>query len=590
MQIFSPFIKTAPILALASSFASCSRPADERGPKPNVIIIMTDDQGWGDMSIHGNTNLHTPNTDRLAEEGAQFTNFYVQPVCSPTRAELLTGRYHTRSGVSGTSEGRERMNADETTIAEVFKEAGYATGAFGKWHNGMQFPYHPNARGFDEFYGFCSGHWGDYFSPPLEHNGKIVQGEGYVPDDITGRAMDFIENNRDKPFFVYIPQITPHSPMQVPDEWWDKFDGKEIGMLTDDRYQEDIEFTRAALAMCENIDWNVGRVMDKLDELGLADNTIIMFLIDNGPNSFRWNGGMKGRKGSTDEGGVRSPLFVRWPAIIDRGMEINEIAAVIDLLPTLAEMAGIPYNTVHPVDGVSLAPLLAGREYNETERLIFAHWAGNVSARNRDYRLDAQGRLFNMENDRGQHHDISEKEPDVREFLLSEVSRWKEDAIAEIPVRPFTVGHPATVRTQLPARDGQPHGNITRSNRWPNSSFFTNWTSTGDKITWDIEVLASGTFKVEIYYTCPPEDTGSVFELSFGNSSLTGKIGQGHDPPLRGMENDRIPRMESYVKDFKPLNAGSIYLEKGKGQLTLQALEMPGSQVMDVRKIMLARE
>jgi arylsulfatase A-like enzyme len=589
MHINSPLIKTAPLVALASLFASCSRPADERGSKPNVIIIMTDDQGWGDMSIHGNTNLHTPNTDRLALEGARFINFYVQPYCSPTRAELLTGRYAPRSGVSGTSEGRERMNADETTIAEVFREAGYATGAFGKWHNGMQFPYHPNARGFDEFYGFCSGHWGDYFSPPLEHNGKIVQGEGYIPDDITGKAMDFMEKNRDRPFFVYIPQITPHSPMQVPDEWWDEFTGKEIEMLSDDRYQEDIEFTRAALAMCENIDWNVGRVMDKLDELDLADNTIIMFLTDNGPNSYRWNGGMKGRKSSTDEGGVRSPLFARWPDGIDPGMEINEISGVIDLLPTLAEMAGITYNTVHPIDGVSLAPLLAGREYTENERLIFSRSGGSVSVRNQDYRLDAQGRLFNIEKDRGQHHDISEEDTDMKDFLTSEVSRWKENAITQIPDRPFTVGHPAAVYTQLPARDGQPHGNITRSNRWPNSSFFTNWTTTDDKITWDIEVLADGYFDIEIYYTCPEEDTGSVFELSFGTSSITGKIEQGHDPPLRGMENDRIERAESYVKDFKPLNTGTIFLEQGTGQLTLRALAIPGSQVMDFRTMVLKR-
>src|SRR6056297_72863 len=249
--------------------------------KPNIVLIISDDQGWGDLSVHGNENIRTPNIDSLAMDGASFTNFYVSPVCSPTRAELLTGRYHPRSGVFGTSAGGERMDLDETTLADIFWEASYATGIFGKWHNGMQYPYHPNGRGFDEFYGFCSGHWGDYFSPTLEHNGRIVQGEGYLPDDFTNRAMTFIENNKDNPFFVYIAYNTPHSPMQVPDRWWNKFKDKDITLRGTEADRENIVHTRAALAMCENIDWNVGRVVAKIKGLNLEDNTIILFFNDN---------------------------------------------------------------------------------------------------------------------------------------------------------------------------------------------------------------------------------------------------------------------------------------------------------------------
>jgi arylsulfatase A-like enzyme len=335
------YIPVIPLLAAGCLITGCRNAGQYQPDQPNIVIIITDDQGWGDISLHGNTNLHTPNIDALAQNGARFTNFYVQPVCSPTRADLLTGRYHTRSGVFDTSEGGERMNLDETTFADIFREAGYATAAFGKWHNGMQYPYHPNGRGFDEFYGFCSGHWGDYFSPPLEHNGKIVQGQGYVPDDITTRAIDFIRENRENPFLVYIAQITPHTPMQVPDRWYDKFSEMVPDMYTDDRYTEDIEFTRAALAMCENIDWNVGRITGALRELGLEENTIVIFMNDNGPNSFRWNGGMKGRKGSTDEGGVLSPLFMQWKGTISAGTVIEEISGAIDVLPTLADLAGI---------------------------------------------------------------------------------------------------------------------------------------------------------------------------------------------------------------------------------------------------------
>jgi arylsulfatase A-like enzyme len=191
--------------------------------KPNVLIILADDQGWGDLSINGNSNLNTPNIDGLAREGARFEYFYVCPVCSPTRAEFLTGRYHPRGGVYSTSAGGERLDLDERTLGDTFKAAGYVTGAFGKWHNGSQWPYHPNARGFDEFYGFCSGHWGNYFDPRLEHNRKPVKGNGFIIDDLTERAMQFMEQNRSKPFLCYLPYNTPHSPMQVPDRFYKKF-------------------------------------------------------------------------------------------------------------------------------------------------------------------------------------------------------------------------------------------------------------------------------------------------------------------------------------------------------------------------------
>jgi arylsulfatase A-like enzyme len=169
--------------------------------KPNVVVFLADDQGFGDLSIHGNTNLSTPNIDSLGKDGALFERFFVCPVCSPTRAEFLTGRYHPRTGVFNVTTGGERLDLDEKTIAQTFKAAGYATGAFGKWHNGTQYPYHPNGRGFDEYYGFCSGHWGHYFSPVLEHNGKMVRGEGYITDDFTSHAIEFIEQHKDQPFF-----------------------------------------------------------------------------------------------------------------------------------------------------------------------------------------------------------------------------------------------------------------------------------------------------------------------------------------------------------------------------------------------------
>ena len=559
---------------------------------PNVIIILSDDQGWGDLSVNGNTNLSTPNIDKIAESGVTFDRFYVCAVCSPTRAELLTGRYHVRGGVYSTSAGGERLDLDETTIAEFFKNAGYQTAAYGKWHNGMQPPYHPNARGFDDFYGFCSGHWGNYFNPMLEHNGEIVTGNGYITDDLISHGIDFIEKNRENPFFLYLPLNTPHSPMQVPDEYWNRFANKDLEMRNRDTEKENIQFTKAALAMCENIDWNVGRIIQKLDELKLAENTIVIYFSDNGPNSWRWNDGMKGRKGSTDEGGVRSPLMMKWPGKFKPGKKINEIAAAIDLLPTLADLAGIEFQPVKKLDGVSLKPLLMEENPEWPDRFIFNYWSKKTSVRGQNYRLDYDGKLFDMVNDPGQYINIADHQTEIAKQFLEAQGKWVNEVLSELPendTRTFTIAHPDFVWTQIPARDGTGHGNIQRSSVHPNCSFYTNWTSLADSITWEAESLSEGDFEVTIYYTCPEKDIGSTFEVRFGNEKLVSKITEAHDPPLTGMENDRDPRIESYVKDFKPLAVGTIHLEKGIHTLTLKVLEIPGSQVMDFRLLMLKK-
>ncbi len=558
--------------------------------RPNIVVILSDDQGWGDLSLNGNVNLATPAIDSLARSGARFDRFYVSPVCSPTRAEFLTGRYHPRGGVHSTSTGGERLNLDEHTIAQTFKAAGYVTGAFGKWHNGTQYPYHPNARGFDEFYGFCSGHWGSYFDAPLDHNGKPVRGKGYLADDLTDHAMQFIKDHRRQPFFCYLPLNIPHSPMQVPERFYQKFAGRDLPLRGRIPAEEDLAFTRAALAMCENIDWNVGRVLACLDQLKVADRTVVLYFSDNGPNSSRWNGGMKGQKGSTDEGGVRSPLVMRWPGRIPAGITVSNICAAIDLLPTLADLAGIPVRSTRPLDGLSLQPLLLGAVRAWPDRLLFSHWNKKVSVRTQRYRLDAANRLFDMDLDPGQTADVASQHGTALTQLKAAADAWRAEMLPalENDVRPFTVGYREFPLTQLPARDGVPHGNVTRSATAPNCSYFEHWTSTTDHLTWDIEVATPGTYRVEALYACPQADTGSVVELSFLGRTLTAKVSRAHDPPLRGAENDRVKRRgESYVKDFKPLRLGEIDLPRGRGLLTLRALSIPGGQVMELRGLML---
>ncbi len=583
------FLKGACAGTLAISFPRRGQAARIDEP-PNIVVILTDDQGWGDLSIHGNINLKTPNIDSLARDGALFDRFFTCALCAPTRAEFLTGRYHPRGGVHGVTTGAERLNLDEKTIADTFKAAGYATAAFGKWHNGTQYPYHPNARGFDEFYGFCSGHWGQYFDPILEHNGKIVRGKGFIVDDLTDRALTYMERSKERRFFCYLAYNTPHSPFQVPDRFYDKCKDRRIEMRSRDAQKEQLDTTRCVLAMCENIDWNVGRILDKLEGLKLSEKTIVLYFSDNGPNSWRWNGNMKGQKGSIDEGGVRVPCIIRWPGHISPGTKIPQIAGAIDLLPTLADMAGIPIVGDKPLDGISLKSFLLGKAQDWPDRMIFSHQNGRVSVRTQQYRLDDTGKLFDVVADPGQDQDISSDKPQVAAKLSEAVARWKQEVLPKSAKddRPFPVGYGEFPTTILPARDGVPHGNIRRSANAPNCSFFTNWTAADDKITWDIEAANSGNYEAVIYYTCAEQDVGSTIELRFNQSRIQGKVTEPHDPPLIGAEFDRVPRAgESYVKDFRPLRLGVFGLEKGRGELTLRALIVPGRQVMDVRAVML---
>ncbi len=275
-------------------------PGDER---PHVLVILTDDQGWGDLSLHGNPDVETPRLDALAHSGARFDRFYVAPLCSPTRAAFLTGRDSLRGGVWWVTRGKETLRAEEVTLPEVLRDAGYRTAMVGKWHNGEHFPYSPEGQGFDTFFGFRAGHWNNYFDTWLLRGTERVETKGYINDVLTDEALRLLDEEDEAPLFLYVAYNTPHSPFQVPDADFDRVKARGL----DDR-------TAAAFAMVENIDANVGRLLDGLVERDLADDTIVVFFGDNGPNGERFNGGMRGTKGSVHEGGVRVPCFISWPA------------------------------------------------------------------------------------------------------------------------------------------------------------------------------------------------------------------------------------------------------------------------------------
>jgi arylsulfatase A-like enzyme len=575
---------------------------------PNLVVFLADDAGWGDYSFSGNTQLATPNIDSIAKAGVSLDRFFVCPVCSPTRAEFLTGRYHPRGGVKGVSTGQERLNLDEKTLPDALKAAGYATGAFGKWHNGSQWPYHPMARGFDEYFGHTSGHWGEYFDAPLEDKGKMIRTKGYIVDVCTDRALDFIDRSKNKPFLCYIPFTTPHSPWAAPESDWARFKDKPITQTATQPAQEVPEQTRCAYAMLENQDRNVGRVLDRLKQYNLSENTIVVYFSDNGPNTNRWTGGMKGKKGQTDEGGIRSVCYISWPAQLPQGRTVMQIAGAIDLLPTLLALTSVPRVGDKPLDGRDLSPLLKNQPTDWPDRTLFSTWGPAVSARTQTHRLDSQGNLYDMVNDPGQTIPVNDKAPELAAQLQQAVANWKTEVLGTssspqtakgkpgkktgggnaVDQRPIPTGYPEFPITMLPARDGEPRGTVKRSSNAPNCSYFVNWTSKDDSLVWLLDVKTAGTYEVTIDYTCPEADAGSTIELSFKDAKLSGLVTPFWDPPLY-TNQDTLPRPdgESTMKDFASLNLGKITLPSGQSPLTLRALNIPGHSVMDLRRVTL---
>jgi arylsulfatase A-like enzyme/outer membrane protein assembly factor BamB len=570
----------------------------ETNRPPNVVIMLADDAGWGDFSSSGNKQVSTPHIDSIAKSGVKLDRFYVCSVCSPTRAELLTGRYHVRCGVAGVSEGAERLNLDEKTIADSFQASGYATGLFGKWHNGSQWPYHPRARGFGEFFGYSEGHWGEYFNPPLEDNDGVFHSmSGYIVDVCTDKAIDFVRRNQKRPFLCYIPFTTPHSPWSVPQDDWKRFASKDLAQRGRDPSKEDLDQTRCVLAMMENQDRNVGRVLGEFESLGLRDNTIVVYFSDNGPQTGRWNDNMKGQKGAVDEGSIRSVCYIQWPAAIKPQRTLHTISSVTDLLPTLVSLAGIPHVGEKPLDGLDLSPWLKHDKEPESlsQRLIVSRWAKNQSVRSNRYRMDSNENLFDMVADPSQSQPIPQESAEhkqVREQLSKGLKEWREliaSGESAAKARPFSVGFPAFPITQLPARDGVGYGQIKRSTSAPNSSYFVNWSKPDDRIIWDIEVETAGVYDIFVDYTCPLKDVGSQIELQFRDSKLVTTLSESWDPPLFDNQDTILrPKAESQMKPFRRWNMGQVTLPKGRGELQLRALNIPGNSVMDLRRLTLS--
>ncbi|MBD3353227.1 MAG: sulfatase-like hydrolase/transferase, partial [Candidatus Lokiarchaeota archaeon] len=336
--------------------------------KPNVILILTDDQGYGDLNFHGNEKLDTPYLNEMKTQAIEFTHFYVSPLCAPTRASVLTGRYHPRTGTLTTEQNLETFKADEVTIAQGLKKYGYKTGCFGKWHNGCFYPHNPKGKGFDEFLGFYGGFTQNYFDPVLFNIGdKQIKTEGFITDVLTEYAIKFIENNQCNPFFCFIPYNACHTPIQCPDRLFNKYKSRGLD-----------DYNAGIYAMLENVDSNIQKIIDKIEDLKINEDTIVIFLSDNGANMLppffmRYNARLRGFKGTIHEGGNRVPMFIKWDNHLCKDIEIDKIAAHIDLFPTIFDLCGLDLPKTQELDGRSLVPLLKQKSDEWSDRTLYTH-------------------------------------------------------------------------------------------------------------------------------------------------------------------------------------------------------------------------
>ncbi len=567
-------------LLLAGGLLACAKT-----PPPSVLLIVADDMGWGDLSLHGNPNVRTPHLDGLARSGIAFTDFYVSAVCSPTRAELLTGRHALSIGVTGTGAGEERVDTGVVMLPQVLAKAGYRNALFGKWHNGAQAPNHPLSRGFETFFGYCEGHWATYFDAPLlERDGARIRGRGYLADELTDAAIDFLRRGAGAPTFTMLSLPTPHSPMQVPDRWFDAVTKRRLDSLGTGQGEEDPVFTQAALAMVENIDWNVGRLLRALDSLGLRQNTLVLFVSDNGPNNWRWNAGMRGRKGSVDEGGTRSPLFVSMPGSIAAGQTDASPLSVRDLMPTILDYVGVDTDTSSTV-GRSFAERLGDPQARIEEAALVRTWNDRTAVRHGRYLLDEQGQLYDLITDRGQTTDIREQRTGTADSLEEARADFLFLMNRQKPTepRPFLVGHPSLSTTSLSAGEATASRGVTTGSPHPNSGYVTSWRDTSAAMRWPVHVLRAGRYAVDIWYALDSAD--AVAEIEFrqekaGRATAWRRVDV-HERPVLGAAQDRVVRDESYYKDWGTTQLGNIELVAGTDTLALRCVRrIPDGRVV----------
>jgi arylsulfatase len=514
------------VIAVSLVLVACQREDKTNGKagnKPNIVLIITDDQGYGDLGFTGNPMIHTPNIDEFAAQSTHFSSFYVDPVCAPTRSALMTGKFYLRTGIYDTFNGGAIMAPEETTIAEILKANGYRTGIFGKWHLGDHYPTRPGDQGFISSLVHKSGGIGQvgdldnfhrtdssYFDPVLYRDNQPVRTKGYCTDVFTDGALEFIKENRDEPFFLYVAYNAPHTPLQVPEKYLERYADLDLGLG-----EREEEAAKRVYAMVENIDENVGRILHMLKENDLYENTVVVFMSDNGPIPERYNAGLRATKSTVYEGGIKSPFFIHYPGIFESGKKIPTTVAHIDLLPTILDICGMESDIPGGIDGTSMLPILRGETGFFDTRPLYWQWArgypelyANVAIRKGDYKLVGHAEhnagigefeLYNISRDPFEEKNILEEEKEKALELKQNLDTWYQQTIRE-------AGNPKPQGTVI---DPELEDPVVLS-RNDAKGYPEQWTREKIYSFWDVEFAREGLYDVTFTFIQQPEREGRV--------------------------------------------------------------------------------
>ncbi|CAM4310604.1 arylsulfatase [Zobellia nedashkovskayae] len=546
--------------------------------KPNVIIVFTDDQGYGDLASHGNEYIKTPNLTSFGKESLELTNFHVGTTCAPSRAGLMTGRNGNRNNAWHTIGGCSILLEDEKTIAQVFEEGGYKTAMFGKWHLGDNYPYRPFDRGFQEtLYNGGGGvqqtpdYWNNtYFDDTYFRNGEPEKVSGYATDVWFDEAIKYVQRTKEEPFFLYLPLNAAHSPFNVPEEYAKMY---EDAPLTD--------VQKRFYGMITNIDENFGKLISFLKDEKLFDNTIIIFTTDNGTAAgikknkdgsiSGYNAGLRGTKGSHYDGGHKVPFFISWPdGDIKKGVVSNELVANVDLLPTLTKMAGVPFSSEKPLDGADMTSVILEQSKSEERMLVIDtqrdQWpikGKNSCVMNTEWRLIDGTELYNIIDDPGQKNDIASQHPEIVQKMQAFYDQWWTSIEPEMKYAEIPLGNPKANPVMITVHDMHTNDNI------PWNQVLIRKGEFGPNGFYSVNIVEDGNYQFKLYRYPPESDLSlnaaadeiarsfSVDELPVGRSLVfkTAEVKLG-DTLLK----ENIEENKSYVSLDGKLNKGSYEL------------------------------
>jgi arylsulfatase A len=550
-----------------------------KGVKPNVLILLTDDMGYGDVGFNGNQMIQTPTLDSLAKNGIVFDRFYVSPMGSQSLASLLAGKYQIDSDVLLTEQQNPGESSNEQNIAEWLKKYGYRTAYFGKWQNRLNENKNPQELGFDNFFGF-KGRASSHFDLELDCNGIPTQSRGYISDVLTDSTISFIQRNKKQPFLTFVAFSTPHEPYQVPDKYYQKYKALALDHQTATIY-----------GMCENIDFNVSRIIRQLEQLHILENTIIVFLSDNGPAYLRYNSGLKGRKAEVNEGGVRSPFILSYPDGNFRNRIIYTMSAAhIDLAPTLLHLLKIPFRE-ELFDGISLVPWLKDNKKEFPNRHLYEYVVNKASGsswgavRSDSFLLvinNQNHQFYNIISDKYQRKNTIDSYQAEAHRLFENYNQWlSKVGITRKHSDAIKIGAKHSTQVKLVVDGAFWEKRMLSEEDSENQA--AKIKTSDDSVYWVLAVQNDGNYEVSVRCNCPTNPTGSNYELSIGNSNLQFKLESENLSDLADTNSDK-KNMEAESINKKVYKAGRLNLKKGINDLVLK-MERDSASTIEIIEV-----